>query len=133
MENGLLDQREIDLIMKSNVFPVVVTCTECERKVLRRVHPLMQDNVRKIIQSEDISHLELYIFGSSITMKCNLYSDLDIAVKTVEFDTEAFFRLQSCIAKLVDVPCDVVYLNSVDESDLLYDEIIKGVRVGGNG
>lgn len=111
-------------------FPIVVSdCSKEEQVVLERIYPLMQRYVLRLMHASWLENVNVWIFGSSLSMRCNIESDLDIALETTECDTDLFFKLETQIAKEIDVDCDIIYLNTLSPNEQLYKEIRNGLCV----
>ncbi len=131
MSGEMPSWKKIQSIMSLKKFPVVVECSKEDFSVLQQVYPLMQSDVYKIMKCKDLADTVIILFGSALTMRCNSYSDLDIAVKTRKFDYELFHVIQAKIASLVNVDCDIIYMNDITDSEPIRFEIQKGLRIRG--
>ena len=109
----------------------------CVKKVnstipkIRNIHPYKQDIVSKIFRRLDKTNLDkVIIFGSSITNKCNQYSDLDIAIKPVLNETFSSYN-RNVIMDETHGNCDLINLNELIPSanKTFYDNIMKGVVI----
>ncbi len=129
MSGEMPDWERIKSIMNLRKFPVVVECEQEEFRVLQQVYPLMQPDIYKIMKCKDLKDAVIILFGSALTMRCNSFSDLDIAVKTRELDYELFHAIQARIASLVNVECDIIYLNDMNNTEPIINEIQKGLII----
>ena len=72
------------------------------------------------------------IFGSSINIRCNKKSDIDIAVKIKEecFNNNSKNSISEEIQEICGYNSDIIWLNTIDEKSQLYYNInTKGVVV----
>lgn len=83
----------------------------------------MQLDVQNILKECSQYNVGVILFGSSITMMCNITSDIDICIRTVSYDLDLFHELQSRIQLCSKHSCDVIYYNDLHESDKILDEI----------
>lgn len=85
-----------DIIKLRNmtVFPICVNCTMTEQRIIKRVYPLMQKQILSILRIPFPSDVEIILFGSSLTMQCNIYSDIDLAIKTANYDIDMFHSVR---------------------------------------
>lgn len=77
---------------------------------IRRVYPLKQRQVAAICdeaKKHDIVH-RIIIFGSSVTPKCHVDSDLDICIDADVSDGMKVYELQKQIGMICDGNCDVI-------------------------
>lgn len=104
-----------DIIRLRNikVFPVCIDCNEEEKRILQHVYPIMQSYVQQIIRSTFPGVTKIILFGSSITMKCNIESDLDIAIQTNIYDLRVFHAVREMIERMIPIKCDVLYYNDI--------------------
>ena len=113
-----------DIIRLRNikVFPVCIDCNEEEKRILQHVYPIMQSYVQQIIRSTFPGVTKIILFGSSITMKCNIESDLDIAIQTNIYDLRVFHAM-------IPIKCDVLYYNDIAQGDQLLTEVNTGLVI----
>lgn len=91
------------------------------------IHPLQQKAVKALYEeiSKDNNVLEAWIFGSSASMACNIYSDIDLAVKTIDGD---YWNSKLPTSTFRN---DIDYINMahVKEYSNLWYQIRKGVLI----
>lgn len=112
-------------------FPIIVNNDNYDN---RRIHPLMQKKVNEIYQLiKGNSIIErVIIFGSSVNIRCNKKSDLDIAIKLKDesFNRENQNIISEEIQEICDYNSDIVWLNTIDPKSQLYHNInMKGVII----
>lgn len=78
------------------------------------VHPLMQIEVQSLIDqlSEDLTVNKVIVFGSSVTLHCNSFSDLDVLVQRTDYNV----KLNPY--PICDVALDLLFQNDLGESIL---------------
>jgi predicted nucleotidyltransferase len=120
-----------DIIRLRNikVFPVCIDCNEEEKRILQHVYPIMQSYVQQIIRSTFPDVTKIILFGSSITMKCNIESDLDIAIQTNIYDLRVFHAVREMIERMIPIKCDVLYYNDIAQGDQLLTEVNTGLVI----
>ncbi|MBO4366345.1 MAG: hypothetical protein J5843_01675 [Clostridia bacterium] len=105
------------------VFPKRFAGDDC----LKYVFPSMQKQVQKVIDNakSDSRVGRVRVFGSALTLNCGIGSDLDIAVDAPDIESdEDFLSVFQSIKKGLDVDCDVIHYNRIQNS-LLKEEIDK--------
>lgn len=109
--------------------------TICESKMrnLCKIHPLNQRDVNQIYEAiyTDPRVAMIIIFGSSLNMRCNAKSDIDIAIKLKEgFITS---EVKSEVSEKIQIACnwkaDILWRDRLDESDRVLHDIRKGVEL----
>jgi len=93
-------------------FPVVVK-TDC--KNIYRVYPLKQKVVAQLykIAGEYKEIKKIYIFGSSVTSKCHIDSDVDICIDADVSDGMRIFEIERQIGNICDWNCDIVIYSNL--------------------
>ena len=88
-------------------FPVVVD-TEC--KNINKIYPIKQRQVAAIYnRARDFDIIRrIYIFGSSVTAKCNIDSDLDMCVDADTSDGLKVYEMQKAFGEACDWNCDII-------------------------
>jgi len=120
--NNYLDSRfkqyEFPIIVKSNIN-------------LKRIHPLKQRIVNNIYESlKDNKQIEeVYIFGSSTTIRCNKNSDIDIAIRLINDTKENKEVISDVINNICNYNCDIIWLNSIEKETKLYKNVERGLRI----
>ena len=95
-------------------FPVIVN-TEC--KNINRIYPTKQRQVAAIYSCArefDIIH-RIYIFGSSVTAKCNFDSDLDICIDADVSDGMKVYDMQKAFGDACEWNCDMLMLANIGQ------------------
>ena len=110
-------------------FPVCIECNDNEKHILQHVYPLMQSYVQQIMRSAFSNVTKIILFGSSITMKCNIESDLDLAIQTDTYDLQMFYSVREVIERMISIKCDILYYNDIVTEDQLFTEINKGLVI----
>ena len=119
--------KEILSLRNITQFPLVSGVSDSR---LSRVYPLMQLDVQNILEECAEYNVGVILFGSSITMLCNLTSDIDICIETEKYDLDLFDEVQRKIQLRSKHPCDVLYYNDLQESDKVLNEIrTKGLKL----
>lgn len=112
-------------------FPIIVKNDNYE---CNRIHPLKQAKVNELynIMKNNEKIEKIIIFGSSVNIRCNIKSDLDIAIKlkSSEFNRENQNNISEEIQEHLDYGCDIIWLNQIDKTTQLYSNIInRGVTI----
>lgn len=112
-------------------FPVIM---ENQHYECNRIHPLKQKKINELYNKiKEIDLVEqIILFGSSVNIRCNNKSDIDLAVKLKEcfFTKENQNQISEVIQEITDYNTDIVWLNSLDPNTLLYENIKnKGVII----
>lgn len=121
------DWNEILSLRNITQFPLVSGVSDSR---LSRVYPLMQLDVQNILEECAEYNVGVILFGSSITMLCNVTSDIAICIETEKYDLDLFYEVQRKIQLRSKHPCDVLYYNDLQESDKVLNEIrTKGLKL----
>lgn len=109
------------------IFPIRVKNGD---DILKYIFPSKQKAVQKVIElaKMDSRIKRVFVFGSAITMKCNMKSDLDIALDVDEMEMDEFAKLASPFFTSVLSEIDVVYYNKIN-NNLLKKNIDDGICV----
>ena len=93
---------------------------------MKYFYPIQQRDILKILDILKSKQTSAYIFGSSITDKCRVNSDIDICIVS-DSDTEYYdiFRL---LTKEINTNIDIINWNNI-ENESLMDEIKKGIYI----
>lgn len=93
-------------------FPIIVK-TDC--KNIYRIYPLKQKAVAKLhdiaIEYKEIK--TVYIFGSSVTSKCNIDSDLDICIDADVSDGMKIYDMQKRMGDVCEWNCDILMYSNL--------------------
>lgn len=100
-------------------------------KNITRIHPLKQKNVIDICVNTEIIDfcMEIIVFGSASSMKCNICSDLDIMVKLKEDTLENRNKVSNEIGILTNWNYDIIYYNDLEDNKIREEIDSKGVLV----
>lgn len=73
----------------------------------------------------------MYIFGSVTDIRCNVSSDIDVAVRLYpDYNTkEVRNRVSELIQCICEWNADVIWINDLKYDERLYHEIMGGVRI----
>lgn len=97
--------------INSEHFPVVVN-SKC--KEIDKVYPLKQKEVSLIFDlvSKYREVHRVYVFGSSVTSKCHMGSDIDICIDMDVRDGLKVYEIENAIGNICNWNCDIlVYSN----------------------
>lgn len=100
---------------------------EAYEDVLKYVHPIMQRDVHAILKILQTRGVGAILFGSSITMRCSSFSDIDLAIITARYDEDLFMQVFREIKRSISYPADILYYNELDRESTIYHEVCKGV------
>ena len=109
------------------IFPVVTAGDE----TLKYVFPTKQRDVQEAIRlaKADERITRLILFGSSVTLRCGMNSDIDLAIDAPNVSEDAFLKIAHGFYRSIVSEVDVVHYNRI-RSTLLKEEIDqKGVCV----
>lgn len=107
-------------IQNLKAFPLVSGITDTS---LKRIYPLLQRDAARVCDNLSDYNIDIIIFGSALTMKCNAFSDLDICIRTQQTDTELFYEIRKKISACCEVSTDVIYYNTLEENEPIKKEI----------
>lgn len=109
-------------------FPIIV---KSEFKEMKRIHPQKQYQISQIYNEfKDYSLIQkIIIFGSTISMKCNIYSDLDLAIKLTQNTSSAKNIVSEKIGLITDWNYDIIWLDDTDLSEPIVEKIENGVII----
>ena len=111
---------------KKFIFPQVI---QTDKYDSRRIHPLKQRLVyevyNKILELNIIE--KAIVFGSSVNIRCNTKSDLDIAlyIKDDSFNRNNQNIISEEMQELCNYNLDIIWLNNINKDSQLYNNIIK--------
>lgn len=105
---------EVKDTLKMTYFPVIVK-TGC--KNICRIYPLKQKTVAKLFDAALNHNIieKIYIFGSSVTGRCNIDSDLDICIDADVSDGMKIYHMQKEIGDICNWNCDIVMYSNIGE------------------
>ncbi len=111
---------------KKFYFPIIIQNNNYE---CNRIHPLKQKVVSDIYDYVKVKKeiQKVIIFGSSVNIRCNKKSDIDIAI---ELKDSYFTRIiQNEISEEIQEICeynsDILWLNKIEQNTILYNNINK--------
>ncbi len=95
-------------------FPVTIH-TDC--KNICRIYPLKQRQVSDIYQAAKAfpEIKRILIFGSSVTPRCRIDSDLDICIDETSGDGKKIFDMQKAMGDISGWNCDIVMFGNLGE------------------
>lgn len=95
-------------------FPKVVQ-SDC--RAIRKIYPLKQKQVSGIYEvvKNRPEVRRVFIFGSSVTGRCHVGSDLDICIDADVSDGMRIYDLQSKIGTICDWNCDILMYNNIGQ------------------
>lgn len=130
-DNTILSTSWIENKEKVFYFPVLIENKnyECDR-----IHPLKQRLVNEIFNEIKSSNIvkKAIVFGSSVNIRCNNKSDIDIAIELndKDFNQNNQNGLSEQIQEITGYNADIVWLNTLDQKSRLYKNIyMKGVTI----
>lgn len=130
-KNIILSNTWEDNKEKRFYFPVVI---ENNNYDCNRIHPMKQKEVNEIYNYAKGNNLitKVIIFGSSVNIRCNNKSDIDIAIeiKNTFFNRENNNDISEKIQEITNYNSDIIWLNTLDVNSRLYRNItMKGVVI----
>lgn len=93
-------------------FPIVVK-SDCRN--IRHIYPLKQKAVAEIYDAmrEHKEVRRIIIFGSSVTGRCHIGSDLDICIDADVSDGMKIYELQKEVGAICDWNCDIIMYSNM--------------------
>ena len=74
------------------------------------------DEYAQVITEEFVKRdRKIYIFGSSVTGRCNIDSDLDICIDADTSDGIKIYHMQKEVGEICDWNCDIVMYSNIGE------------------
>jgi predicted nucleotidyltransferase len=112
------------------VFPV---CVECDGINVQYIHPLQQKRavaINRALQN-DKRVVSIVLFGSSVNLRCNIHSDLDVVVRLKDdsITRENKNDVSEIIQECCDWNADVLWYDLLDRKGHIYNDVLKGVRI----
>lgn len=118
------------LYAKDYHFPIIVKCDEID---MSRIYPTKQKIALDIHNAlkPDKNVVSIMLFGSSVTMKCTQDSDTDLAIRLDDncLTHEVRNDVSEIIQDICDWKSDILWFDSLSQSDRVYHEICKGVQI----
>lgn len=110
-----------------------IQAIDSDFKDIAFIYPLKQPIVNELYQRlHDDSIIEaLYVFGSATDIRCNVNSDIDVAVQLAfGYDTRDMRnRVSEIIQDICKWNADVIWINDLKCDERLYHEVMGGVRI----
>lgn len=120
-----------DARRKKYRFPVIVP--EAAGFDVSRVHPLKQRQAAAVFAAlqQDDRVEEAFLFGSSVSIRCNQASDADFAVKLKDEanSPEAKNQVSETMQELCGWKADILWLEKLKEGSPIYENVMRGVRL----
>lgn len=111
-------------------FPVIVPDSKIDMK---RIYPLKQYTVYKLHNTLSSRHeiASIMLFGSSVTMQCNINSDIDLAIRLNSnyLNTDNKNSISEIVQDICNWNADIIWYDRLDKSDRIYHDICKGVQI----
>ena len=111
-------------------FPVVIKAPAYDAS---RVYPLKQKTVQALTRSlkKEKCVNRCILFGSSVSMRCHKDSDTDVAVELQKesLTKDARNHISEIIQQACDWDADIIWLDRIEKSERIYNEILKGIRL----
>ena len=99
---------------------------------LSMVYPLQQRNVVSVYELLRSNPLikAVTVFGSSVSQKCNINSDLDLLLDVDVDSWEYRTTLSSTISQVVSTPIDIIWADRLPKNSELYRDILwRSLRI----
>jgi predicted nucleotidyltransferase len=98
---------------------------------IHRIHPLKQKELSSLANNESVQDLckSIIVFGSSISAKCNSFSDIDLAVElhaNTDRNQNTTCRL---ITHILKSNFDLLWIDDHLKSQKIYKNIQKGAKI----
>lgn len=114
------------------VFPIAPYLKNSKfQAILRQVYPVKQKYIQALLEYSAIEPgiRKIILFGSSITMRCRVESDIDVMVWLDDAcDDAERDKISGKIGLILD-NADVLFPNWFEESSAIWNDIYKGVTV----
>ena len=90
------------------------------------VYPLQQRNVVAVYELLRCDpHIKgVTVFGSSVSQKCNINSDLDLLIDVGDIGWEYRTAISSQINQVVSTPIDIIWADRLPKNSELYRDIL---------
>jgi predicted nucleotidyltransferase len=111
------------------LFPIIVNTDFVN---INRIFPSKQKIVKSIYDNSDLHNLckQIIVFGSSITLRCTMYSDLDLAVELLNDNNESRNKATLILSKLLrGSRYDLIWIDEDIYNERVYEYIQKGVKI----
>ncbi len=111
-------------------FPVLLQIPRVETE---RIHPLQQKKIFRIceILRDDERVLTVVLFGSSVNLRCNQYSDIDVVVRL----REEFVcnEVKNDVSEKIQLACDwnadILWYDRIQNNSRFLENVLKGVQI----
>lgn len=109
-------------------FPLIV---KSDFKEIKRIHPQKQLQVNQIYTElkDNLLVQKIIVFGSTISIKCGIYSDLDLAVKLTQNTLSAKNIISEKIGQITEWNYDIIWLNDIVSTEPIIKKIKNGVTL----
>lgn len=111
-------------------FPVVETHSIVP---VKNIYPLKQKDAIRIHDAlcDDNRVNNIILFGSSVTMRCNKNSDLDLSVRLYPdyINNSVKNEVSEKIQSICDWNADIIWFDRIKNPSRLYNNILKGVQI----
>ena len=111
-------------------FPIAVTVTEPD-DVISHIYPLKQKQAQSIIDEfrEDDRVDAIYVFGSSLNLRCNRNSDLDVCIRLRDQSPAVKSDVSEKIGIICDWNDDIFWLDELVLDSPLRRDCLNGVEI----
>lgn len=115
------------------IFPEVPLKGQIIWERVREIHPLKQKQANAVYQyflrAKEIK--QIIFFGSSLCMRCNIHSDLDMCVELEkEFcNIDAKSRVSEDLQNICDWNADILWYDTVKKTDRIYHTLKEGLKI----
>lgn len=98
---------------------------------ITRVHPWKQAVVKSIRDAliYDSRIERVVLFGSSVNIRCQMSSDLDVVIKMKDFSNDAKLDVSEKLQEACGWTADILWFDHLSENDRVYQEAKRGVRI----
>ncbi len=109
------------------------TICDCPDVRLERVFPTKQRIVKKIHDyfKDDDRLVCIVLFGSAVTISCNMSSDVDLLVRLSDnnIDNETKNDISERLQEFCDWKADIIWYDRITPKERIYNNILKGVQI----
>lgn len=109
-------------------FPVIA---EDDVIDMSRIYPTKQRVIKDMVEQlrGDIRLKSLVLFGSSITIRCNKDSDIDLAIGLKECTEKVKNEISERVQLACDWGADILWMDRLSSEDRVYQDIMKGLTL----
>lgn len=112
------------------IFPIIVKCPPVK---MEYIHPLKQKIVSDIHLAlhDDDRICAIVMFGSSVNLRCTIYSDSDFVVRLQDgcINKNDKSEISEIIQDICSWQADILWYDELDKSERIYTDILKGVQI----